>query len=218
MHDSPFKICVLVSGNGSNLQSIIDHIEQGRIKVQIACVISDQPAAYAIQRARQHDIQHAVLSPDQGETRENYDHRLSATIDRYQPDLIVLAGFMRILSTAFVNRYKGRMINIHPALLPKFKGLNTHQRAIDANETMHGASVHYVTPELDDGPIIMQIKVPVLPGDTKDSLAKRVLVQEHKLYPTAIGLIASGRIAMNNDRVMLDSTPIERPLQLEQNA
>ncbi|TNF98395.1 MAG: phosphoribosylglycinamide formyltransferase [Gammaproteobacteria bacterium] len=214
---SPFNICVLVSGNGSNLQAIIDNIEQNRINARIACVISDKKDAYAIERARRHRITHEVLIPKNGEAREDYDQRLSDIIDRQQTDLIVLAGFMRILSTKFVNRYKGRMINIHPALLPKFKGLNTHQRAIDAGETRHGASVHFVTPELDGGPIIMQSEVPVLANDTKDILAARVLKREHILYPTVIGLIAAGKVAMNNGKILLDSRPIEEPLQLEHN-
>lgn len=180
------SIVILISGRGSNMISIVDAIESGDLAVTVAAVISNRPDAAGLEFAQQANIPTAVLDHKQFDSRENFDQALASKIDEYSPNLVVLAGFMRILTTEFVEHYTNKLVNIHPALLPKFKGLNTHQRAIDAGETEHGASVHIVTPELDDGPVVMQARVPVLADDTEKTLAARVLEQEHKLYPAAI--------------------------------
>lgn len=180
------SIVILISGRGSNMISIVDAIESGLLSVHVAAVISNRPDAAGIEYANKAGIATAILDHKSFESRELFDQALADEIDKFQPNLVVLAGFMRILTSEFVNHFKDRLINIHPALLPKFKGLNTHQRAIDAGEKEHGASVHMVTPELDEGPVVLQAHVPVLKDDTAATLAARVLEQEHKLYPAAI--------------------------------
>ncbi len=180
------KLVILISGRGSNMISIIEAIEAGLLPVTVAAVISNRPNAAGIDYANKAGITTAVLDHKSFESRESFDEALADKIDSFKPDLVVLAGFMRILTTDFVHHFKNSLINIHPALLPKFKGLNTHQRAIDAGEKEHGASVHIVTAELDDGPVVLQARVPVLENDTAETLAARVLEQEHKLYPAAI--------------------------------
>jgi phosphoribosylglycinamide formyltransferase-1 len=174
----------LISGSGSNLQSIIDSAD--KIKVEIACVISNNPAALGLKRAKNANIPTCVIEHKNFVTRELFDKKLAEKIQSINPKLIILAGFMRILSTHFVSQFSGKIINIHPSLLPKFKGLDTHQRALDAKETHAGASVHFVTPELDDGKIILQKSVVITPKDDAKSLAAKVLKQEHILYPKAI--------------------------------
>lgn len=180
------NIVILISGRGSNMISIIEAVESGTLAVNISAVISNRPDAAGIDYARKAGTTTQVVDHKAFDSRQSFDQALAKTIDQYKPDLVVLAGFMRILTAEFVNHFKDRLINIHPALLPKFKGLNTHQRAIDAGEKEHGASVHIVTPELDDGPVVLQARVPVLADDTAETLADRVLKQEHKLYPEAI--------------------------------
>lgn len=180
------SLVILISGRGSNMISIVDAIESGSLNVKVAAVISNRPDAPGLDFAKKENIPTAVINHKNFESRELFDQALAKEIDNYTPNLVVLAGFMRILTTEFVEHFAGKLINIHPALLPKFKGLNTHQRAIDAGEKEHGASVHIVTPELDDGPVIMQARVPVLSDDTEKTLAARVLKQEHTLYPEAI--------------------------------
>jgi len=185
-NSSNASIVILISGRGSNMVSIVEAIKAENLPITVSAVISNRPNAPGIEFAKQENIPTAVINHQEFESRETFDQALAAEIDTYSPNLVVLAGFMRILTTEFVEHFANRLVNIHPALLPKFKGLNTHQRAIDAGETEHGASVHIVTPELDDGPVVMQARVPVLAGDTEDTLAARVLEQEHKLYPAAI--------------------------------
>ncbi|MDQ7072917.1 MAG: phosphoribosylglycinamide formyltransferase [Gammaproteobacteria bacterium] len=180
------NIVILISGRGSNMMSIIEAVESGTLPVHISAVISNRPDAAGIDYAKKAAIATQVVDHEAFDSRQSFDQALAKTIDQYKPDLVVLAGFMRILTAEFVNHFKDRLINIHPALLPKFKGLDTHQRAIDAGEKEHGASVHIVTPELDDGPVVLQARVPVLADDTAETLADRVLEQEHKLYPEAI--------------------------------
>ncbi|MDC9725956.1 MAG: phosphoribosylglycinamide formyltransferase [Gammaproteobacteria bacterium] len=180
------SIVILISGRGSNMVSIVEAINAGELPVEVAAVISNRPDAAGLNYAQQANIPTVLINHKGFDSRESFDQALAKEIDTYSPDLVVLAGFMRILTTEFVEHFAGKLVNIHPALLPKFKGLNTHQRAIDAGEKEHGASVHIVTPELDDGPVVMQAKVPVLADDTEQSLAARVLEQEHKLYPAAI--------------------------------
>ena len=195
--DSPIRrirLVVLISGNGSNLQAIIDDIANNNLPAQVVAVISNKADAYGLERAKQAGIEQRVLSHQNYDSREQYDVALKNLIDSFKPDLIILAGFMRILSNEFVNHYLQKMMNIHPSLLPKYKGLNTHQRVIDAGEKEHGCSVHFVTPELDDGPVILQATVEVKENDTAESLAKRVHEQEHQIYPEAIRLFAEKRI------------------------
>lgn len=179
-------VVILISGRGSNMKSIVEAKNNGELDINIAAIISNRPDAAGLEYAEQQGIATSVIDHKTFESRESFDNALAALIDSYSPNLVVLAGFMRILTADFVEHYSQRLINIHPSLLPKFKGLDTHQRAIEAGEAEHGASVHFVTPELDDGPVISQAKVPVMPDDTASTLAARVLVEEHKLYPAAI--------------------------------
>jgi phosphoribosylglycinamide formyltransferase-1 len=206
--DSPLHVVVLVSGKGSNLQALIDAINAGRITADIRAVISNNPDAYGLIRAQQAGIPTEVVDHREFPDRASYDRALQACIDHYQPELVVLAGFMRILTDDFVNHYLGRMINIHPSLLPKYQGLNTHQRALDAGDTVHGVSVHFVTPELDGGPVILQAGVPVHAGDTAKTLARRVLEREHVIYPLVVRWFADGRLQLEGDQVLLDSQPM----------
>ena len=191
---SPIRLVVLISGNGSNLQAIIDNIAHKGLPAQIVAVISNKADAFGLERAKKAGIEQHVLSPKEYADREQYDHALKELIDEYQPDLIILAGFMRILSNDFVHHYLHKMMNIHPSLLPKYKGLNTHQHAIDAGDKEHGCSVHFVTPELDDGPVILQATVVVKDNDTAETLAKRVHEQEHRIYPEAIRMFAENKL------------------------
>ncbi len=197
------RIVVLISGNGSNLQAIIDNIHDDEMDAEVVAVISNKSNAYGLQRAEQAGIKAITLEDTYG-SREQYDIELQKKIDTHQPDLVVLAGFMRILSDDFVNHYHGKLINIHPSLLPKYQGLNTHQRVLDAGDTHHGASVHFVIPELDAGPLILQAEVPIHKGDTAEELAQRVHKEEHIIYPLVIKWFAEGRVKMLGDKVYKD--------------
>ena len=201
------KIVVLISGNGTNLQAIIDKLHNSELaeqKVEIVAVLSNKADAYGLQRADNAGIKSQIVLNDGINSREQYDLLLSEAIDQYQPDLILMAGFMRILSTQFVEKYLGKMLNIHPSLLPKYRGVNTHQRAIDAGDSEHGASVHFVTPELDSGPTVLQAKVPVFAEDKAEDLAERVLTQEHLIYPLAAQWFLSERLKMIDNQAVLD--------------
>ena len=211
----PLPIVVLISGGGSNLQAIIDAVAGGQLPAEIRAVISNRPGAQGLQRAARAGIPAEVLDHTAYASRADYDAALMARIDHYAPKLVVLAGFMRLLSDDFVNHYQGRLLNIHPSLLPKFKGLQTHQRAVDAGEREHGASVHFVTPELDGGPVILQARVPVKPGDSAEQLAARVLLQEHRIYPEVIRWFAEGRLQLRDQQVWLDGQPLAQPLQFD---
>jgi len=200
---------ILISGSGSNLQAIIDAQESGSIPVRIRAVISNRPGVTGLARAEKHGIPFHVVEHTAYASREAFDAALMATIDRYQPALVVLAGFMRILTPGFAEHYRGHLLNIHPSLLPKYQGLHTHQRAIDNDDKEHGVSVHFVTAELDGGPVVAQRSVPVLAGDTAESLAARVLVEEHKLYPEVIGWFAEKRLTMRDNAAFLDGNKIE---------
>ena len=205
-------VVVLISGSGSNLQAIIDAAVAG-LPIEIRAVISNQAEAYGLSRAERAGISTAVLDHRAFTQREAYDQALLNLIDDYRPGLVALAGFMRILTPGFVSHYRGRMFNIHPSLLPKFRGLHTHQRALDAGEQLHGASVHFVTEELDGGPLIVQAQVPVLPGDDADRLAARVLQREHQIYPLAIKWFAQGRLSLNPEgAVVLDNQVLNGPV------
>lgn len=207
------RLVVLVSGNGSNLQAILDACQTGRIPARVVAVISNRPGAYGLQRAQAAGVPTEVLDHTTFTERSTFDQALQACIDRYQPDLVVLAGFMRILTPAFVAHYHGRLLNIHPSLLPRYKGIHTHRRVLEDGADEHGASVHFVTSELDGGPVIMQAKVPVLPSDDENSLAARVQQQEHRIYPLAVKWFAEGRLKLEGNQVLLDGQALHRPIQ-----
>lgn len=202
---STCRVVVLISGNGSNLQALIDFPARN---YDICCVISNRPDAFGLERAHKAGIKTAVLDHKAFASRESFDQSLMQLIDSHSPDLIVLAGFMRILSSGFVQHYTSRLLNIHPSLLPLYKGTNTHQRVLDAGDKQHGVSVHFVTEELDGGPVILQAIVPVMAGDTKDTLAARVALQEHRIYPEAVSWFAQGRLQINSGSVYLDGKPL----------
>ncbi len=209
-------IVILISGRGSNLNAIIDAVDAGVLPVGICAVISNRPEAPGLQRAALAGIRTIVIDHACHRDRAAFDRTLATTIDALQPALVVLAGFMRILTADFVEHFRGRLLNIHPSLLPAFPGLNTHQRALEAGCSEHGASVHFVTAEIDGGPVIAQVRVPVNAGDTAATLAARVLQQEHRLYPMVIRWYAEQRLGLAPDgRVLLDGTPLDEPRQLE---
>lgn len=204
MTENAIRVVVLVSGNGSNLQAVIDQTENGELPITLCAVISNVPQAKGLERARKHNIATEVVNHKDFSSREAFDSALRDTIDSYRPGLVVLAGFMRIFTPEFTRHYEGRMLNIHPSLLPKYQGLNTHRRAIEAGDTEHGVTVHFVTAELDGGPPIVQAYVPVLEGDSEDDLAARVLIEEHKIYPQAIKWFAEGRLIMKDSSSWLN--------------
>ncbi|WP_415901425.1 phosphoribosylglycinamide formyltransferase [Neptuniibacter sp. QD29_5] len=198
------RIVVLISGSGSNLQAIMDAIDAGQIDGRIEAVLSNKAEAYGLERARNSNIPTLVLKHTDFDSRESFDQAMIKQIDTYQPDLIVLAGFMRILTAEFVRHYNGRMFNIHPSLLPKYKGLHTHQRAIDAGDKEHGCTVHFVSEELDGGPLAIQGKVSIDLEDTSESLQQKVHKVEHIIYPQAVSLFCSGRLIWSDAGVTLD--------------
>jgi len=199
------RIVILISGRGSNMQAMLKVAAAERWPAQIAAVISNQPNAAGLDVARAAGIAASAINHRDYPDRELFDAALAELIDQHSPDLIVLAGFMRILTPGFVNKYFGRLINIHPSLLPSFPGLHTHQQAIDAGVKVHGATVHFVTAELDHGPIIAQAAVPVLDDDTEDTLAARVLEQEHRIYPQAVRDLLSDALKLVDGRVVRSS-------------
>ena len=198
------NIVVLISGNGSNLQAIIDACEQNKINGTIRAVFSNKADAFGLERAREANIPAHSLEAAQFASREAFDQQLIQEIDAYTPDVVVLAGYMRILSNAFVQHYAGRMLNIHPSLLPKYPGLHTHRQAIDNGDAEHGTSVHFVTEQLDGGPVILQAKVPIFPGDEEDEVIERVQTQEHTIYPLVVSWFIEGRLAMRDNAAWLD--------------
>ena len=199
------RVVVLISGSGSNLQAIIDGMQSTELPIDIAAVISNRPAVFGLERAEKAGIPALVLDHKQFDDRESFDQKLAQLIDSYQPDLVVLAGFMRILTTTFTRHYAGRMLNIHPSLLPKYQGLHTHQRVLDAGEAEHGVTVHFVTEELVGGPAVIQAKISIESVDDAVSLAKRVQQQEHIIYPLAVKWFAEGRLRMDDGAVFLDN-------------
>lgn len=200
-------IVVLISGSGSNLQALIEASQQGA-PFEIRAVISNRAKAYGLIRAQQAGIATQVLEYSESMSREVYDAKLQLIIDQYEPGLVVLAGFMRILSADLVNHYAGRMLNIHPSLLPKYRGLHTHRRAIEAGDQQAGCSVHFVTAELDSGPNVIQAIVPIQEGETEEELAAQVLVQEHRIYPLAVEWFAAGRLQLVGGVPQLDGAAI----------
>lgn len=197
-------VVVLISGSGSNLQALIDSTTSAGHPARIRAVISNRADAYGLERARQAGIETRVLDHREFDGREAFDQALAALIDSVAPHLVVLAGFMRILSPGFVRHYTGRLLNIHPSLLPRHKGLHTHQRALEAGDTEHGCSVHFVTEELDGGPLVVQAVIPVESGDSPDTLAQRVHAEEHRIYPLAVRWFAEGRLRLGENGALLD--------------
>ena len=202
------KIVVLISGSGSNLQAILDACQSSIPNAQVSAVFSNKSDAYGLERAKQSGADSHFIDPKQFNNREDFDTELMKQIDTYQPDVVVLAGYMRILSQPFVAHYSGKMINIHPSLLPKYPGLNTHQRAIDAKDKEHGVSVHFVTEELDGGPVILQAKVPIFADDDIASLSARVQTQEHRIYPLVVKWLVDERLIMKDGKACLDNAEL----------
>lgn len=211
MPSTVLPIVVLISGSGSNLQAIIDAIDNQQLNAEIRAVISNRPGVKGLERAKSAGITAIALDHNDYDDRDSFDHELKSLIDSFQPELVILAGFMRILTKDFVEHYEGRMLNIHPSLLPDFTGLNTHQRVLDAGWDRHGVSVHFVTNELDSGPLVIQAEIPVLSEDTAKSLAKRIQQQEHIIYPMAISWFADHRLSCKNNQAFLDNQPLQQP-------
>ncbi|MBD8724272.1 phosphoribosylglycinamide formyltransferase [Oxalobacteraceae sp. CFBP 13708] len=197
------NIVILISGRGSNMEAVVRALDAEGWPARIAAVISNKPEAGGLAFAQARGIPTAVVPSKSFATRAEFDAKLQETIDVFEPDLVVLAGFMRILTAPFVEHYAGRMLNIHPSLLPLFPGLHTHQQALDAGCVEHGATVHFVTAELDHGPAVLQARIPVLPGDTEATLATRLLVEEHKIYPRAVRLFVEDRLVVENGAVRI---------------
>ena len=191
-------VVVLISGAGSNLRAIAESARTGAVAIDIRAVVGDRPQAPGLEWAARAGLPVRVVRPAEHPDRAAYDRALARCIDDYRPGLVVLAGFMRILGEEFVDRYAGRILNIHPSLLPRYRGLHTHRRVLEAGERVHGASVHFVTRELDGGPVVIQARVPVLDDDDEATLARRVLAQEHRIYPECIGWYASGRLRLRD--------------------
>ncbi|MBC8211094.1 MAG: phosphoribosylglycinamide formyltransferase [Gammaproteobacteria bacterium] len=206
------SLVVLISGSGSNLQAIIDAIENGQLDAKIQAVISNRPDAYGLTRARQHGVSAISLDHKAFDTREQFDQQLQQQIKRLQPDIIVLAGYMRILTSDFIDHFFPRILNIHPSLLPKYQGLHTHQRALDNKDREHGVSIHVVTPELDAGPVIIQGKFPVEEADDSDSLQQKAHQLEHQMYPLVLQWISQQRLRITQESTVFDNEIITQPL------
>ena len=210
-----YSIVVLISGSGSNLQAIMDQIESGDIQAEISAVISNRADAYGLERAEKAGIANIVLEHTHFQDRQSFDESLAQIIQSFEPDLVVLAGFMRILTDEFVKQFQGRLINIHPSLLPKYKGLHTHKRALEdyalGKSEKHGASVHFVIPELDAGTVILHGEVPILSNDTEETLAERVHKIEHIIYPTAVKWLANGDLTLERGKLMLLGKELNSP-------
>ena len=211
----PLPIAILISGRGSNMLAIAAAARSGQLPVRVAAVVSDQPHAAGLARARELGLRCEVLERRPGGDRAAYDRELAALLRGFAPGLVALAGFMRILGDAFVEEFSGRLLNIHPSLLPQYRGLHTHARVLAAGEREHGCSVHFVTRELDGGPVVLQARVPVLPADTEETLSARVQAQEHRIYPKVIDWYASGRLTWRDERPWLDGRLLETPIVLD---
>jgi phosphoribosylglycinamide formyltransferase 1 len=214
MTSAELPVVILISGTGSNMQRLAQLAQAGELAIHINAVISDRLHAPGLVTAASMGITTAALDAKQFVDRSAFDNALAELIDRHAPRLVILAGFMRILGSEFVQRFADRIVNIHPSLLPKYRGLHTHQRAIDAGDSEHGASVHFVTATLDGGPVVIQARVPVLKSDTVATLAERVLQQEHRIFPEAIQLFASGRLQSRQEQIWLDGVELTQPLQV----
>jgi len=210
------RVAVLISGEGSNLQALIDASRAGTLGASLACVVSNRAAARGLERARAAGIPAEHVGSAKGEARELYDARLATVLAPYALDFIVLAGFMRIFGAEFVAAWAGRILNIHPSLLPAHPGLETHRRVLDAGDPWHGATVHFVTADLDAGPAAIQYRLRVRPGDTTETLARRVHVGEHIILPRAVNWLATGRLRLLASSVMLDGQPLTRPVLIDE--
>ena len=206
------RTAILISGSGTNLQAFIDAVAAGDLDLDLCVVFSNRPDAFGLERAARAGIPTACIEHGDFDSRESFDRAVIAELDRFEPELLVLAGFMRILSSGFVEHYEGRILNIHPALLPKYPGLDTHQRALDAGDEWHGSTVHFVTEELDGGPRILQGRLRINPGESADELQTRVQAVEHKIYPEAAGLVGSGRIVFQGGEAIIDGKPAREPM------
>lgn len=206
------RTVILISGSGTNLQSFIDKVDAGELDLDLRLVFSNRPDAFGLERAHKAGIATACIEHGDFSDRESFDRAVAALIDEHDPDLIVLAGFMRILSPWFVRHYEGKVLNIHPALLPKYPGLNTHQRALDAGDEWHGSTVHFVTEELDGGPRILAGRLRVDQGETAEELQHRVQAIEHQIYPEAAGLVGSGRVSFSEGKTLIDGEIAEEPI------
>lgn len=215
MSNKRCKTAVLISGSGSNLQSFIDRGAAGDVALDLSVVFSNKPDAYGLTRARDAGIPVTCLEHGHFDTREEFDQAAAATLDKWQPELLVLAGFMRILSPWFIAHYAGRILNIHPALLPAYPGLDTHQRVLDAGDKWHGSTVHFVTEELDGGPRILQGKLAVDPNETAAELCARVQSVEHQIYPEAANWFGQGRLECRNGEAWLDDKPLHEPVVID---
>ena len=211
-------VVVLISGEGTNLQALIDAARDGALGARIAAAISDRADARGLERARRADLAARHIGRDAFASRDTYERALADAIDEHAPSAVVLAGFMRILGPAFVERYRGRLLNIHPSLLPRYRGLDTHARVLKAGDTHHGATVHFVTDELDAGPRVLQYRLEVRPGETAESLAERVHRGEHVILPRATAWLAAGRLKLAGDEITLDGQPLREPIIVEEAA
>jgi phosphoribosylglycinamide formyltransferase-1 len=207
-------IVILISGRGSNMRTLIERSQAADAAYSVASVISDRADAGGLEIARHLGVEARALPRATGCERADYDRVLAAAISEYSPALIVLAGFMRILSAEFVQRFAGRILNIHPSLLPKYTGMHTHRRVLEAREAEHGVTVHFVTEQLDGGPPVLQARVPILPGDTEATLSQRVLIQEHSIYPLAVNWFCQGRLRCEAGEALLDGRPLNAPVQI----
>jgi phosphoribosylglycinamide formyltransferase-1 len=205
-------IVILISGRGSNMQAIAERAAQGALPVQVRAVISDKADAPGLATAASMQIATRALSPREFSDRAHYDEELAKLVTGFEPKLVVLAGFMRILSPSFIATFADRILNIHPSLLPLYRGLHTHRRCLEAGDQVHGASVHFVTEELDGGPLVIQAQVKVLPGDSESTLSARVQRQEHRIYSQAIEWFARGRLQLREHRAWLDGRPLDQPV------
>ena len=212
------RIAVLISGEGTNLQALIDAVAAGTLAAEIALVVSNRAAARGLERARAAGIPTEYLPAERGTERAVYDRALRGLLDRYAPDLVVLAGFMRILTPEFVARFLGRLLNLHPSLLPKYPGLDTHRLVLENADSLHGATVHFVTAELDAGPAVIQYRIAVRPGERIESLAARVHAGEHVILPRAVEWFVTGRLRLVGDAVMLDGKRLQQPVIVEGDA
>lgn len=211
----PPRLVVLISGRGSNFQAIQSAIEAGRLGARIAAVVSDRPQAAGLQRAAEAGIDTVSLDRARFRDRAAFESSLAFAIAGFEPQYVVLAGFMRVLGADFVAQHAGRLVNIHPSLLPRHRGLNTHQRVLEAGEREHGASVHFVTPALDAGPVISRVTIEVGSDDNAQTLADRLLPLEHRLYPATLALLLHHRVELRNESIQIDDQPLDRPLELD---
>ncbi|MCC5878879.1 MAG: phosphoribosylglycinamide formyltransferase [Idiomarina sp.] len=202
------RVLILISGSGTNMVNLVEHCQAGDINAEVVAVVSNRSDAGGLGKAEALGVEAVSLPHKDFASREAYDEKLTELVKGYEPDLVVLAGFMRILTPVFVNEFAGRLLNIHPSLLPKYRGINTHQRALDAGDKEHGVSVHFVTEELDGGPVILQAKVPVFKDDVADDLQARIHEQEYRIYPLVVRWFCAERLALQDDGVYLDSVKL----------